>query len=1353
MIKGLKVHPEDPLQLDFIVDTGNSGFKVEGEHAALLRAESGKLIQYFLAALTIPEKDFWVNLSPYEQDRMMPEALGRMEIGRDMLAQDYLLKQLTASLIYPEKDLGKAFWDRVYAKAQQRFSAVDIPVDTFNKVWITADTAKVLERDNTAFVVDAHLKVMLESDYQAARYAKAQGAEGSPRSTDIQDDVKKIIRTIILPEIEKEVNQGKNFAPLRQIYHAMILAAWYKQALKHALLNQAYSDKAKISGALADDPAAKDKIYDQYIQAYKKGVFNYIKDETDALSRQSVPHKYFSGGEVLDPSRVMAIVPTVTAQELAGLKVGDQAMVQTKISAISSDRAMDDKAGELPTIAEITDMRAIKYYSDVIKGGGARSYLNKQKTLRQMRQQKLLDRLNAVAVDIGARSKRVYDGLRAELFGDFSDEMNVRVFIDQQVAPFIARAEDRKIKRFKMGYTGKFASGKTTVADFIRDELVQNNIPWKVRTFSFDDFLRPKEKRIPVDTENFFEKFDVQRYKEFMRLLDRNELAMKPIYDQTSKGQLEFGLDEDGKVTLFDGEQEMVIDGQGSSAVIESFMVERDKKNGQRGKRIKTLERQAISKRAVPQKLILGSTPVSVERARTGAGFTVRIKDSRFDIMTREGKFMLAMEGAAPVELRQDNKVEALEAWAPVASADPSDRELVIGEGIGVLFSDLFDITANVNVTAAVRHVRSMIREWIRGRKDSGKDTQHAEVLTVREFSEDVIIDNLNREAIRRRGMGVEHQTHFHINNMTLPEQILRNYIYGLVTVRHKRFFKSEGLDLDELIKGMKSAESTAFKDWLQTVIAQTPEPFTTPKPFPGEKIGNLDEGSNMYWEGSSRTVALGRFLLLKFMLSPSGRFGDLDPEAEAHLQDILNRTQGLTAGGHIFDLSPDNIVMPYLDPAVKPAGELRQVALKKVLLMNQLQFMESVLNDLQDRYNDAKEKSAPADEIEAEGQRWISDFFRVQSELAKMGIIDIAPSLARRYGKGASHGSELVLGVASLSYKLDGEALDAVDAITATENASRAAGFMKTLIDQYPDLPGIKDLQGFQLRFMGNSDMQEDYLARIPAVFRPFYVAQVKLFPKDRHELSLSTGGFGAAWAHAKEKQMARTFKNGGAFAIPMHYRMIESVAGVVAEHALAGLQLDFKAIMRQRTSKDKVGTKPALQWVAAYRASLQENQYDFLYSMVKAMQDHCLDAPDWLDHMTGKDVETVYATVLQDLTEQRSGKLPMASPWQQDIFRKVVQFALELPADWNDFDAGTVKDGSRSDAAMLDPGGIDLNATDLGMDIVRESGPIDMPLDPAMVASFEKGDFAGVEGIIVKILPIDSLWSTLGLSTPKIP
>ena len=112
VLKGIKVHPDDPFRFDFILDKGDSTVIPES-----LNRESIKLIKYFLASLTTPEKDLWVNLSPYEKDRIVPESFGQTEMGRDLLAQDYMLKQITASLIYPEDELGKKFWKRVYEEA------------------------------------------------------------------------------------------------------------------------------------------------------------------------------------------------------------------------------------------------------------------------------------------------------------------------------------------------------------------------------------------------------------------------------------------------------------------------------------------------------------------------------------------------------------------------------------------------------------------------------------------------------------------------------------------------------------------------------------------------------------------------------------------------------------------------------------------------------------------------------------------------------------------------------------------------------------------------------------------------------------------------------------------------------------------------------------------------------------------------------------------------------------------------------------------------------------------------------------------------------------------------------------
>ena len=160
LVKGMTIHPENPLQFDFIVDPGDS--RMAGEE---LIKESNKLIKYFLASLTIPEKDLWVNLSPNEKNRIIPDGFGQTEMGRDLLAQDYLLKQLTASLMYPEDELGKKFWGRVYKKAQEQFGSTEIPMNTFNKVWIVPEDAVVYEKDASVFVVNSHLKVMLEEDY------------------------------------------------------------------------------------------------------------------------------------------------------------------------------------------------------------------------------------------------------------------------------------------------------------------------------------------------------------------------------------------------------------------------------------------------------------------------------------------------------------------------------------------------------------------------------------------------------------------------------------------------------------------------------------------------------------------------------------------------------------------------------------------------------------------------------------------------------------------------------------------------------------------------------------------------------------------------------------------------------------------------------------------------------------------------------------------------------------------------------------------------------------------------------------------------------------------------------------
>lgn len=349
VIKGITIHPENPLEFDFILDTAQSGLKDDK-----LAAETNRLVKYFLTALTIPEEEMWVNLSPYEDNRVIAERFGQTAMGHDLLAQDYILKQLTSSLMYPDKELGSEFWARVHQKALEKFGTTEIPMNTFNKVWIVPDAATVYEKNHTAFILDSKLKVMLEEDYVALSHnVNGRGLDlpASAGGDKVVSGVSSaVIREVIIPELEKEINNGRHFAALRQIYHSLVLAAWYKTNLRETLLGQVYVDRNKTRGVNLPDPAVNQEIYDKYVEAFQKGVFDFIREDYDAATDQVIPRRYFSGGgdmravrEVVRRGTIKADGP-VDGAVLARIQPMIEAALQTRYVS-STVRLYDVGAG------------------------------------------------------------------------------------------------------------------------------------------------------------------------------------------------------------------------------------------------------------------------------------------------------------------------------------------------------------------------------------------------------------------------------------------------------------------------------------------------------------------------------------------------------------------------------------------------------------------------------------------------------------------------------------------------------------------------------------------------------------------------------------------------------------------------------------------------------------------------------------------------------------------------------------------------------------------------------------------------------------------------------------------------
>ena len=320
VLRGITIYPEDPFLFDFIVDSGQQNMSQEE-----LKKASKKLIRHFLASLTIPEEDLWVNLSPYEADKIAPGELGITEMGRDMLAQDYILKQLLSSVTYPESPMGKEFWGKVYEKAYQIYGTTNIPINTFNKIWIVPEKALIYENGNSAYVLESRLKVMLEEDYVALSNNLANTDIGTDTiNTDeakqLNDISSSVMKELILPEIEKEINEGKNFAPLRQIYNSLILAVWFKDKLRNHIVNQIYTDKRKVKGVDVSDKDIKEKIYNRYLEAYKQGVYDYIKTEYDPNLNQNISRRYYSGG--LDFAGVRSKADVLTSPPVGGIPQG-----------------------------------------------------------------------------------------------------------------------------------------------------------------------------------------------------------------------------------------------------------------------------------------------------------------------------------------------------------------------------------------------------------------------------------------------------------------------------------------------------------------------------------------------------------------------------------------------------------------------------------------------------------------------------------------------------------------------------------------------------------------------------------------------------------------------------------------------------------------------------------------------------------------------------------------------------------------------------------------------------------------------------------------------------------------------
>lgn len=250
-----------------------------------------KTLEYFFTSLSVPDDSCWVNLNPDEPSEVLDGRLGDSDMSRVLLKADLRLKEDVSQLINPAfSSEGKEFWRRLYQKAGE----LNVKgIHSLTKLWIVPDKAEVRHTEDMFSVGESSLKVEL-----APAYIYQDTIRRNRKQEELEDYAASLISELILPVLDKRINEDYAYADLREAYNALILARWYKQRYG-----------ARQTGFVQysiDFNYSPQEIYQDYLDSITNKEYSWVEREQGPfLPYRLISTKYyFSGGVDLRKIRI-----------------------------------------------------------------------------------------------------------------------------------------------------------------------------------------------------------------------------------------------------------------------------------------------------------------------------------------------------------------------------------------------------------------------------------------------------------------------------------------------------------------------------------------------------------------------------------------------------------------------------------------------------------------------------------------------------------------------------------------------------------------------------------------------------------------------------------------------------------------------------------------------------------------------------------------------------------------------------------------------------------------------------------------------------------------------------------------
>lgn len=182
-------------------------------------------IDLLLSALTIPDEELWIDLSPDNKISVLSPEMLDSPIGEIFLKSDYLLKQYSSS----------EFIDNVLDETGEIAS---------KKIWIEPGDVELYRYKTGVYIEDSTLK--------------------------IRSEIKNTVHSQAIKSIESGVNKSNEFAPLRQLFNAVVLAQWLKTEYPDRF--EGFCNTNSLTNLSNDNYTLKKLVYKNYTSSYFNGI-------------------------------------------------------------------------------------------------------------------------------------------------------------------------------------------------------------------------------------------------------------------------------------------------------------------------------------------------------------------------------------------------------------------------------------------------------------------------------------------------------------------------------------------------------------------------------------------------------------------------------------------------------------------------------------------------------------------------------------------------------------------------------------------------------------------------------------------------------------------------------------------------------------------------------------------------------------------------------------------------------------------------------------------------------------------------------------------------------------------------